>query len=135
MENQSLRTVRVSLLKVAVRRFSPIDNTVLLEIFFDAGKIKSITRTTRLGDANMLAMQLIDDLMLSERSEEAEFDGESLRGVDVVLENEQKARLKLIDFFRTLHSRAQQVRNSKSSDGYLDLIRNIQRTELMIYEP
>ncbi len=132
MENQSVKTVHVKLLKVAVRRFSPIYNTAALEIFFDTGKIKSITRTTRLGDANMLTMQLIDDLVLSERSGEAEFDGESLRGVDVVFENEQAARLKLVDFFRTLHSKAQQVRNSKSADGYLDMIRSIQRTELMI---
>ncbi len=134
MENQSVRTVRVKLLKVAVRRFSPIEKTATLEIFFDAGKIKSITRTARLGDANILAMQLIDNLVLSERGEEAEFDGESLRGADVVLENEQTARLKLIDFFRTLHSKAQQVRNSKSADGYLDMIRSIQRTELIINE-
>ncbi len=134
MENQSVRTVHVNMLKVAVRRFSPIDNTVLLEIFFDAGKIKSITRTTRLGDANLLSMKLIDDLIRSEMSEEAEFDGESLRGVDIVLENEQAARPKLIDFFRTLHSKAQKVRNSKSADGYIDLIRSIQGTELVLYE-
>ncbi len=134
MENQSVKTVHVNLLKVAVRRFSPIDNTAVMEIFFETSRIKSITRTTRLGDANILAMQLIDGLVLSERSEEAEFDGESLRGVDVVLENEQTAKLKLVDFFRTLHSKAQQVRNSKSADGHLDRIRSIQRTELLIYE-
>lgn len=133
MENQSLKTVYVRLLKVAVRKFSPIENKALLEIFFDDGKIKSITRATRLGDAKVLSMQLINELALNEKNEEMEFDGESLRDVDVIIENEQKAMLKLVDFFRTLHSRAQQVRNSKNSEGYLDMIRNIQRMELMIY--
>ncbi len=134
MENQSVKIVRVNLLKVVVKSFSPIDNMAVLEIFFDSGKRKSITRTTRLGDANVLSIQLMDELALSEKNEGAEFDGESLRDIDVIIENEQKARLKLVDFFRTLHSKAQQVRNSKNSEGYLDLIRNIQRTELIIYE-
>lgn len=134
MENQSLKTIRVTLLKVAVRSFSPADNMAVLEIFFDAGKRKSITRTTRLGDANILAIQLMEELALSERNEETDFDGESVKEADIIIENEQKARMKLVDFFRTLHSKAQQVRNSKSADGYLEMIRNIQRTELVIYE-
>ena len=131
---QSLRTVRVDLLKVVVKSFSPIDNMVVLEIFYDDGKSRKITRTTKLGDANVLALQLIDNLIISEKNEELEFDGEILKDVDVVIENEQKARLLLIDFFRTLHSKAQQIRNNKNSVGYMDMIRNLQRTELIMYD-
>ena len=131
---QSLRTVRVDLLKVVVKSFSPIDNMAVLEIFYDDGKSRQITRTTKLGDANVLALQLIDNLIISEKNEELEFDGEILKDVDVVIENEQKAKLLLIDFFRTLHSKAQQIRNNKNSAGYLDLIRNLQRTELTLYD-
>ena len=131
---QSLRTVRVDLLKVVVKSFSPIDNMVVLEIFYDDGKSRKITRTTKLGDANVLALQLIDNLIISEKNEELEFDGEILKDVDVVIENEQKARLLLIDFFRTLHSKAQQIRNNKNSAGYMDMIRNLQRTEMVMYD-
>ncbi|MBS3132588.1 hypothetical protein J4470_00465 [Candidatus Woesearchaeota archaeon] len=131
---QSLKTIRLNLLKVVVKSFSPIDNRAVLEIFYEDGKSRQITRATRLGDANMLALQLIDELVLSEKNDGLEFDGENLRGVDVVIENEQKIKLMLVDFFRTLHSKAQKIRNNKSASGYLDLIRGLQRTELVFYD-
>src|SRR3989338_9120425 len=124
MENETVRTVKVNLLKVVVQSFTPNDNRAVLGIFFEDGKSKEMRRSTRLGDANLLAVQLMEELLLKEKNDCAEFDGESLLDVDVVLENEQKARLHLVDFFRTLHSKAQQIRNTTSSSGYLDLIRN-----------
>jgi len=131
---QSLKTVRVDLLKVIVKSFSPMDNMVVLEIFYNDGKSRQITRTTKLGDANVLSLQLMDELIISKKNDEIEFDGESIRDVEVVIENQQKTRLMLIDFFRTLQSKAQRIRHNKSSAGYLDLIRNLQRTELVIYD-
>jgi hypothetical protein len=131
---QSLRNIRLDLLKVIVKSFSPIDNMVVLDIFYNDGRSRQITRTTKLGDANVLALQLMDELVISEKNEESEFDGENLRDVEVVIENEQKTRIALVDFFRTLHSRAQQVRNNKSSAGHLDLIRSLQRTEMVFYD-
>ena len=134
MENQSVKTIHVNLLKVAVKSFSPADKLVVIEIYVDDGKIRRITRTAKLGDANMLAMQLIEELILSEKDQKLEFDGESLRDVEVIVQNEQKARIMLVDFFRTLHSKAQQIKNSKNSAGYMELIKHLQRTELTLYE-
>ncbi|MAG15705.1 hypothetical protein CMO88_01445 [Candidatus Woesearchaeota archaeon] len=131
---QSLKTAHVSLLKVIVKSFSPMDNMAVLGIFYESNKSKQITRTTKLGDANVLALQLMNELIISEKNNVLEFDGESLIDVEVVVENEQKTRAMLIDFFRTLHSKAQKIKNNKSSSGYLDLIRNLQRTELRLYD-
>ena len=133
MENQSLRTIRISLLKVVVKSFSPNDNRAVLDIYFEDGKSKQMTRSTRLGDANLLTTQLLQELVLKEKNDCAEFDGESMKDVDVLLDNEQKARLMLIDFFRTLHSKAQQIKNASSSVGYIDRIRALQMTELTLY--
>ena len=131
---QSLGRVRVNLLKVAVSSFSPMDNMVVLEIFYESGKSKQIIRATKLGDANVLAMQLMEELVINEKNDRLEFDGENVRDADVVLENEAKTRSMLVDFFRTLHSKAQQVRNNKSAEGYLDIIRSVQRTQLVLYD-
>ncbi len=134
MENEAVRTVKVSLLKVVVSSFTPNDNRAVLDIFFEDGKSKQMRRSTKLGDANLLSMQLIEELVIKEKNDFAEFDGETLREVEIMIENEQKVRLLLMDFFRTLHSKAQQIRNSMSSSGYLDMLRNFQRTELTLYD-
>ena len=134
MEEQILKTVKVNLLKVIVKSYSPNENRAVLEIFFDDGKQSRMTRSTILGDANLLALQLMEELILKEKNYSADFDGESLRDVDVVIEDEQRTRLLLVDFFRTLHSKANHIRNSSSAAGYLDLIRNLQMSELKLYD-
>lgn len=134
MENETVRTIKVNLLKVVVQAFTPNDNRAVLGIFFEDGKSKEMRRSTKLGDANLLAVQLMEELVLKEKNDCAEFDGESLLDVDVLIENEQMTRLLLVDFFRTLHSKAQQIRNSSSASGYLDMIRNLQMTELTLFD-
>ncbi|MBI2664090.1 hypothetical protein HYX10_01970 [Candidatus Woesearchaeota archaeon] len=131
---QSLRTVQVSLLKVVVKTYTPMENLAVFEIFYNSGRSKQITRTTKLGEANVLADQLVDDLLITEKNSRAEFDGETLTGVDVILESEQKTKLMLVDFFRTLQSKALQIKHNKTSAGYLDMIKAVQRMEITLYD-
>lgn len=134
MESQALKTVRVSLMKVVVKSYFPNENRVVLEIFFEDRKRRQMTRSTILGDANLLALQLMEELILKTKNDSADFDGEALKDVDVIIEDEKRTQLLLVDFFRTLHSKARHIRNSASSVGYLNLIKNLQMTELVLHD-
>ena len=131
MENTSLRTVKVSILKVCVKSFSPAENTVVLEILYEGSASRKITRITRLGNAAILATKLIEEVAMHAGDDAAEFDGEMLYEANAVLHDEMTIKGKLVDFFRTLYAKSQQIRNAKNSYGYLDLIRSIQRVEMI----
>src|SRR3989338_5778012 len=99
----SLKTIQVSLLKVSVKAFTPAENSVVLEIAYESKKTARITRTTRLGNANLLARQLMEEVIMHASDEAADFDGESLIQAHALIHNEHQAFAKLVDFFRTLY--------------------------------
>lgn len=130
---ESLKVVHVKLQKIFVSSFLPRDNQVTLEIYFEDGKNKQITKTTTLKEPSLLALQLMEELVLMEKNINLDFDGETLTGnTHIVIDEEQTTQALLIDFFQTLYSKAQKLKKMKDSVGYMDMLRDIQRTRLII---
>jgi hypothetical protein len=129
MRNQSIRAVTVKLQKIGIASFSPTDRMLSLHITLHDGRQKHVTRSTPLKEPGLLALQLIEELVIMEKNQNLDFDGESLTGeVDVMIENRQMTEALLLDFFQTLYSKAQRIKNAASAEGYMDLLRDFQRT-------
>ncbi len=133
MRNQSVKEVSVRLQQVKVTNFSPTDNRLTLSISFEDGKNKEITKTTRLKEPSLLSLQLMEELIIMEKNVNMDFDGEVLTGdANVTIENRHTTEAMLVDFFQTLYSKAQKIKNARSSEGYMDMLRDFQRTVLKL---
>ena len=127
-----MRVVNLKLLKIKVDGFSARDDSVLLEIHFDDGSAKQIFRHSTIDDPRLSADEVIRELIRMERNINVQFDGKVLAGtVKVVVEDEEDCRHKMTSFFSELKSRIFRVRNFKSADGYLDVIRDINKMKLV----
>ena len=129
MESQILNTVRVNLTRVAVKAYYPYDNRAVFEIFFNDGKKRRMTRSAVLGEPEVLARQLIERLVLKEKHDCVDFDGESLIDVHVLVEDEERAVRMLAGFFRSLNRKAERIRSYSKSEGYLSLLKSLQTAE------
>src|SRR3989338_3727161 len=126
-----MKQVQLRLLGLKVRSFSPLENTVELEITFDDGNLKQVYKTIVLEDSKAAAESILADLVKMERGINVEFDGETLiSNSNIYLEDLGKNLKELIIFLNNLHSRMLQIRHKKDAEGYMSLVNDINRMEL-----
>ncbi len=130
-----MKQVQLRLLGLKVRSFSPLENTVELEITFDDGNLKQVYKTIVLEDSKAAAESLLADLVKMERGINVEFDGETLiSNANIYLDELGKNLKELTIFFNNLHSRLLQIRHKKDAEGYMSLVSDINRMELRLDE-
>ena len=130
-----MKQVQLRLLGLKVRSFSPLENTVELEITFDDGNLKQVYKTIVLEDSKAAAESILADLVKMERGINVEFDGETLiSNSNIYLEDLGKNLKELIIFLNNLHSRMLQIRHKKDAEGYMSLVNDINRMELRLDE-
>jgi len=133
MEQSQVKIITIRILKVVVNSYSPGDQRIVLSAYFDDGCQRKIRRSAHIGDPYVLVAKLLDEILLKARDENCEFDGEQMSDADIRLDKEMLTVRQLADFFRTIYSKSQQIRNATSGVGYLDMIRQMQRFQVTLY--
>ena len=132
MTGQALRGVSIKLTKVKVKDYMPKENSVELEIFFEGVSSRRIVKRVSLGRVERTASGIIESVISQEKYLSVRFDGERIRERRVDFADKTIATRRLAGFLRTVHSKAQRIRKSSFAAGYIDLIKSMQREELLL---
>lgn len=123
-------TVGVELKKVRVDSFSVSDESVVLELSFNDGCDKQVFKTINMGDTKEIAAAVISEIMRMESNINAKFDGEMLAPqLRIVVNDAEEKQKKLLRFLEEVNAKMQRIKNRKSSEGYVDLLREMGNVE------
>ncbi|MBI2581444.1 hypothetical protein HYV85_06620 [Candidatus Woesearchaeota archaeon] len=130
---RNIQVVYVTLKKLRITHFSAAEQVLGISILLNDGKDRELNWNSRIAEPKLMAAKLLSELMAREEGEHTDFDGESLTNSPVVLLHEQAStEAALVDFFQTLYSKACRIKNATKSDGYLSMVADIRRTELVL---
>lgn len=128
---QNIQTVIVKLKGARVTNFSTTENTVSIAVAINDGKDKEHNWKARITEPRLMAAKLLTQLIALEESEHDEFDGEVMANSSTVLLYESaKTETALVDFFQTIYSKAKRLKNATKSEGYLNMVADLRRTEM-----
>ena len=122
-----MRKVLVKFKKITVDKFSPKEKTVELDIYFNDGADKEITKKIGVDDPRKLAEAIVLEIRNLEKSMHQRFNGESILDsiVNIIFEDEDKTLGKLTMFLSRVCEKIDAVRTSRDASGYLDLINKV----------
>ena len=122
-----MRKILIKFKKITVDKFSPKEKTVELDIYFNDGADKEITKKIGVDDPGKLAEAIVLEIRNLEKSVHQRFNGESILDsiVNIVFEEEDKTLSKLTMFLSRVCEKIDAVRMSRDASGYLDLINKV----------
>lgn len=122
-----MRKILVKLKKITINNFSPKEKTVELDIHFNDGADKEITKKVSIDNPRGLAEQVILEIRNLEKSIHQEFSGESILDgiVNVVFEDEDKTLHRMTLFLSKVCEKIDDVRTSRDPSAYLGLINRV----------
>ena len=128
-----MKKILVKLNKITVNKFSPKERAVEIDIFFNDGTAKEITKMVAIDDPEKLAEDIILEIRNLEKRANQRFNGESILDsiVTILFEDEDKTLSKMTMFFSKVCDKIKEVRTSRDPSAYLDLIN---RVNSMSYE-
>ncbi len=127
-----MNAIRLVINSVHICRFSARDGSLDIVINFNDGQDKEITKSIIVTDPDRNAEAVIEEICKLVKNTSNRFDGNTVLGKDIKLMFERKDDIvkKLANFLRDAHLKVESVRNKKSSEGYLDMIRRITSMKL-----
>ncbi len=122
-----MRKIIVKLKKITVNKFSPKEKTVELDIHFNDGADKEITKKIGIDDPRKLSEDVIIEIRNLEKRANQKFDGESILDsiVNIVFDDEDKTLSKMSTFFSKLCDKIDSIRTTTDASGYIDLINKV----------
>lgn len=129
---RNIQVVYLALKRLRVTAFSIAENTVDVSVLLNDGKDKELNWKSRLTEPKLMAAKMLGELMALEEGKFTDFDGETLTNNPVVLLHEKaNTEAAVVDFFQTVYSKARMIRNQTRSEGYLNRVADLRRTELV----
>ena len=122
-----MKKILVKLNKITVNKFSPKERAVELDIFFNDGTNKEITKMVAIDDPEKLAEDIILEIRNLEKRANQRFNGESILDsiVTILFEDEDKTLSKMTMFFSKVCDRIKEVRTSRDPSAYIGLINKV----------
>ena len=132
MENNNIKIVSVEFKIIKVNKFLPKEKRVEFSVFFNDGDNKEILRSIDLNSIGGVAENIINDIVDMEKNINKEFNGEILleNSVNVIIKNKEGLLPKINDFLKKVSENIDKVRAHQSSDGYLNLVNNVNNMKL-----
>ena len=130
---QNIQTIIVMVKKLNVTSFSASDNTVSISVLLNDGKDRELNWKSRIGEPRLMAARMLNGIIEIEEGEFTEFDGETLTtNATMMLYEKARTEAALVDFFQTIYSKSRRIKNARSSDGFLNMVSDLRRTELVL---
>ncbi len=126
-----VKLISVKLLRVRVTSYSAQTNQIVLEISFEDSAEKQIYQTVTVDNPEETAQLVFDELIKLEENINTDFNGAQFSGKPrVIIQEQDIVKDSLVQFFDTLKRRIERVQHSKDADGYLDLVRAVNGSEV-----
>ncbi|MCP3685631.1 MAG: hypothetical protein GY861_23520 [bacterium] len=133
VSGSELKVIGVKLQKIKVSSFSARDCSVVLDISFDDGIKKQIFKDARVDEPEELAKKILSDIISMEENIHSEFDGEKIyTDAAIIIQDSGSVEAGMKTFFDTLHGNIEKLKSAKIADGYMDLVRNVTKMELIL---
>jgi len=131
-----MKIINVELEKIRVSDLSVRNGLVFLEIFFDDGKKKEISRNTKIENPDREAENIIKEIRQMEKNINQEFNGEKFFDsyTNVVIQDEEKVTEKMTGFLKKIKDKMVEVRSLKDATGFLDKINAIKLMKLEFFQ-
>lgn len=129
-----MKVINVRFRKLRVSSFNAQRGSVSLEIFFNDGMEKQVTRTTIIDDPQALAHSIVDEIKDMERNIHYEFDDDSALQsyVSILIQDEDIAIENIVRFLSQVSHRVKIIMSSKLAEGYIDRIKELNRMSMDI---
>jgi hemerythrin-like domain-containing protein len=126
--------VQARVLKIKVAKFTPKDGSVEFAITYSNDTTKEIMKTDKVVYPESLAKRVVAEVRRTIKSAHQTFEGGELidKGVDVYVEKEEQLTRQLAHFLEEVRMKVEVVRSMKTSNGYMDAVRAVNRMELAI---
>jgi predicted CoA-substrate-specific enzyme activase len=108
-----MKQVNIKLKEIRVNNFYPKDRTVEIDVLFNDGSLKEITKKVEITDPEGLASQIVQQIRDMEKGIHQRFTGESILDgvVNIILPDEDKVVQKMIAFFCKVCDKISDVKN------------------------
>ncbi|MFH0977674.1 MAG: hypothetical protein V1837_00085 [Candidatus Woesearchaeota archaeon] len=127
-----MKSVNIKLLKVKVSKFMPKDGKVELSIMYSNDTVKEIVKTDSMVYPESLARRIFAEIRKTVKTAHQTFDEGAMvsKELNVFIYKEDEVTAKLARWLDQLRLNVDRVRNMKTADGYMDLVREVTKMEI-----
>jgi hypothetical protein len=122
-----MKQINIKLKEVRVNDFSPKDRKVEIDVLFNDGSLKEISKRVEITDPEGLAYQIIQEIRDMEKGMHKRFTGESILDgvVNIIFSDEDKILQKMFGFFSKVCDKVSDVINCREPSNYISLINKV----------
>ena len=122
-----MKIVSLEIKKIEIGKFFPKDDRVELNVKFNDGEDKQISKEVKMDDPEDAAGDILVELRKLERNLHKNGDSELVidNFVNIVVKDEDEVIDTISDFIQKAKSRVDNIKSANVAEGYLDTIREL----------
>ncbi len=128
-----MKIINVKIKEMRIKSFSARDYSVILDISFDDGAEKRISRHTVIDYPELVAEKIFNDIKKMEKNINLTFDEDmSSEPVRVVFEDEEESKKKTAKFLHSASERIAKIKAKRNAEGYMNMINELNMMKLVL---
>ena len=128
-----MKIIGLEIKKIGIGKFFPKEDKIELDIFFNDGSDKEISKTIDVSDSESAAEDILTDLRKLEKNIHKNSENKELivdNYVNIVVKNEEKLVREISDFIQKAKIKMDEIKQKNVADGYLDMIRDLKNLKV-----
>ena len=127
-----MKIIGIEFKKISIGNFFPKQNQVELNISFNDGSYKEISKTIDISTPEESAEDILTDLRKLEKSINKSENKESIieNFMNIVIKEEDEVISKTSKFIHNIGIKIEEIKGKKDAEGYLDMIRELKSLKI-----
>ncbi|HJN56418.1 MAG: hypothetical protein QF436_02290 [Candidatus Woesearchaeota archaeon] len=127
-----MKIIGIEFKKISIGNFFPKQNQVELNISFNDGSDKEISKTIDISTPEESAEDILTDLRKLEKSINKSENKESIieNFMNIVIKEEDEVISKTSKFIHNIGIKIEEIKGKKDAEGYLDMIRELKSLKI-----
>tara|TARA_B100001964_G_C14244236_1_gene606578 strand:+ start:1290 stop:1685 length:396 start_codon:yes stop_codon:yes gene_type:complete len=128
-----MKIIGLEIKKIGIGKFFPKDDKMELDIFFNDGSDKEISKTIDVSDSEGAAEDILTDLRKLEKNIHKNGENKELivdNYVNIVIKGEEKLIKEISEFIQKAKAKMDEIKQKDVAEGYLDMIRELKNLKV-----
>jgi len=128
-----MKIIGMEIKKIEIGKFFPKQDKLELDIFFNDGTDKEISKIVDTSNPENVAENILIDLRKMEKSINEPYDNSEYivdNYVNIVIKNEELLINEISNFIKKAKIKVDDIKNKNVADGYLDLVRELKNLKV-----
>jgi|ETNmetMinimDraft_11_1059920.scaffolds.fasta_scaffold08157_4 hypothetical protein len=133
MKEKTMKIIGLEIKKIGIGKFFPKDDKMELDIFFNDGSDKEISKTIDVSDSEGAAEDILTDLRKLEKNIHKNGENKELivdNYVNIVIKGEEKLIKEISEFIQKAKAKMDEIKQKDVAEGYLDMIRELKNLKV-----